>query len=107
MELILIKNALCSQSTEWELDPEVAEYAVSLPIWKKWSPQVRDRALKEFLLGNPPFQTVYDVSTNGLTYHRKVFGNLAAKPGTYRRKSRKHQSVVIKRIEAFSASKYY
>ena len=106
MELILIKNALSSQCTEFELAPEVAEHAIALSTWRKWSPQVRERALKEFLLGNAPFQSVFNVSTDGLTFHRKTFGTLACKPGSNFRKRTHKGSVLIHRSEAHSQEKY-
>ena len=100
MELILIKNALSSQCTEFELAPELAEHAISLSTWRKWYPLVRERAFREFLLGNQPFQSVFDVTLDGQSFHRKIFGTLASKPGSNYRKRSHKGSVLIHRSEA-------
>ena len=46
------------QSNEYELAPDVRHYAILSAQWRKWSGAVKDCALQEFLLGNPPFQSL-------------------------------------------------
>ena len=70
-EILQIRNALCSQSNELELTPDVRHYSISPSQWRKWSQPVRDRALREFLMGNQPFQTVFEVSADGTSFFPK------------------------------------
>ena len=85
-EILLIRNALCGQANELELSPDVLQYAIPPDIWRRWSSSVRDRAVYDFLRGHPPFQTVYDVSADGITLHHKPKDRVAGKPGVRTRK---------------------
>ena len=102
LELILIKNALTGHTNEVDLDPQYLEYSIPLHLWKNWSPDVRDQAFRDFILGKPPFQIVYDVSTDGTTFHRKSFANLAHKPCFNLRKREHRPNILIKRVNAAS-----
>ena len=105
-ELLQIRNALCSQSTELELTPDVRDYLISTALWRKWSPAVRDRALKEFLLGNTPFQLAFDVSADGNTFLPKKFSRTALKPGTFQRRRKHAPSTLIRRRLSCAESEY-
>lgn len=98
-EVILIKNALSSQTTEFQLSPEVAHYAIPSYIWNKWSDEIQNSALEAFLKGKTPFHLEYDVSENGNTCHQKLFGVLAGKPGTHKRHRNKATSIIIRKSE--------
>ena len=100
LELILIKNALTGHTNECELDPQYLEYAIFLHFWKNLSPDVRNEAFRDFLLKIPPFQIVYNVSTDGTTFHRKSFANLAHKPGSNLRKREHRPNILINRVNA-------
>lgn len=105
-ELLQIKNALCSLSNELELAPEVQNHLVPISIWKTWASSVRDRALREFLLGHPPLLTSYDVSSDGTTVSLKKFSKLALKPGTFQRKRKPSKSSIINRNYGQLAQEY-
>ena len=100
MEILLIKNALSGQSTECELDPSCDQYAIPKHVWQKWSESVRNHALREFILGNPPFLHEFDVSLKGITCQRKRFRAIAGKPGSTPRKRRRSEKVIIKKSNA-------
>lgn len=104
LELLQIRNALCLQSNEYELTPDVRDYAIPSSLWRKWSPAVKDRALREFLLGNPPFHKVFDVSHDGLTFIPKTFSKLAQKPGAFSRKRHQPPSTIIHRSRSLTAA---
>ena len=78
-ECILIKNALSSQITEFQVAPAVAEYSIPSYIWNTWSDEIQNAALESFLNGYTPFHLEYDVSNNGQTYHQKIFAAFARK----------------------------
>ena len=59
-ECVLIKNAIFSQTIEFELAPEVAEYAIPSYIWNNWSDEIQNCALEAFLNGNTPFNLKFD-----------------------------------------------
>ena len=80
-ECILIKNALSSQTTEFQLAPAVAEYSIPSYIQNTWADEIQNAALEAFLNGYTPFHLEYDVSYYGQTCHRKIFAAFARKPG--------------------------
>ena len=45
-EFVLIKNAISSQTNEFQLAPEVAEYAIPSYIWNNWSDEIQNCALE-------------------------------------------------------------
>ena len=96
-ECILIKNALSSQTTEFQLAPAVAEYSIPSYIWNTWSDEIQNAALEAFLNGYTPFHLEYDVSNNGQTCHRKIFAAFARKQGERSRKRKKNNSILIRK----------
>ena len=66
-DCILIKNALSSQTTEFQLAPAVAEYAIPSYIWNTWSDEIQNSALEAFLNWDKPFHLEFDVSNAGDT----------------------------------------
>lgn len=105
-ERLLIMNALCQRTNELELTPKVLHYAIPQEKWNKWSSLIRDRALHDFLLGRPPFLSVYEVSESGTTYQRKAFGKLAAKPGSYQKFRNASKKIIIHRSKAVEPNVY-
>ena len=99
-ELLLIRNALFSLSNELELTPDVQHYIIPATLWRKWAQPVRDRALKDFLSGNAPFQTVFEVSSDGTTFFPKKFSKMACKPGTVQRHRFKYASAKIRKLSS-------
>ena len=89
-----------------ELTPELQDHFLPLSIWKAWSPQVRDRAIREFLLGRPPFFTRFDISSDGSTVSLKKFSKLASKPGTVLKHRKQGNSYIILRDLALIKNQY-
>ena len=104
LEILQIRNALGSESNELKLGPNVQEYLISSAQWRKWSKAVRDRALREFLSGKPPFQREYDVSEDGTSFFPKRFSRMALKPGSFSRNRHQPSSTLIKRSLSLSAA---
>ena len=63
-ECFLTKNALSSQTMEFQLAPAVAEYSIPSYIWNTWSDEIQNAALETFVNGYKPFHLEYDVSNN-------------------------------------------
>ena len=103
-EILQIRNALGSESNELELGPNVQKYLISSSQWRKWSKAVRDRALQDFLSGQPSFQREYDVSEDGNSFFPKKFSRITLKPGSYSRHRAQPSSTQIKRSLSLSAA---